>query len=91
MRRTLKFLEWKSSQWVAKSPKSDRSSSSALLEGLNAYAFRQADVFTSLNNHFLSIWQGLKGLNNFRDDSTPILVHVEEEMQGIEGGDADLG
>lgn len=86
----LEYLKWKSSSWAAKSVKSDQSSSSPLHEGLNAYAFRQADVFTSLHDHFLSLWHGLKGLDVSPDhlDSAP--AQTEEAMEGINGGDADF-
>ena len=70
--------------------KSDLSSPSVFREGLNAYAFRQADIFTSIHNHFESLWRGLKGLDG-SPDYPPIPVQIEEAMQGIDGGDADLG
>jgi len=91
MRRTLKFLKWKSSVWVAASLDSGHSTSSALREGMSAYAARQADVFTSLHNHFLSLWHGLKGLNNLPDYPAPVPLPIEEAMEGIDGGDVDLG
>jgi hypothetical protein len=90
MRRTLEFLKWKSSLWAVKSPKSNQSLSSPLHEGLSAYAFRQADVFMSLHNHFLSLWRGFKELNKSPDDPTPVPIQIEEEMQGVEGGDVVL-
>ena len=30
------------------------------LEGLCAYTCQQADIFSNIHNHFLSIWKGLK-------------------------------
>lgn len=90
MRRTLEFLKWKSSAWAAMSSTSS-SSSSALREGLRAYALRQADVFTSLRGHFLSLWQGLRGLDVLPDHRAPVPILIEEEMQGIDGGDTDMG
>lgn len=89
MRRTLKFLEWKSSSWVSKASTFDPSLLTAFTEGLNAYAFRQADVFMSLRDHFLSLWQGLKVLERTPDYPAPISVHIEEVMQGVEGGDCE--
>lgn len=89
MRRTLEFLKWKSSRWASKTlPKSDLPSS-ALHEGLNAYASRQAAVFISLHDHFSSLWQGLKVLDNLPDQPVPIPVQseLEEAMQGVDGGD----
>ena len=91
MRRTLEFLKWKSSLWVIKSLNSTRPLSPALREGLSAYAFRQADIFRSLRNHFLSLWQGLKGLDSSLDCPAPTPTQIEEAMQGVDGGDADLG
>ena len=92
MRRTLKFLEWKSSLWSSKALfRPDHPSSSALHEGLNAYALRQANVFTSLHDHFQSLWQGLKTLDSSSSEPAPATVQLEEMMQGVDGGDADTG
>ena len=91
MRRTLEFLKWKSSLWVIKSSKSDPFLPSALSEGLRAYTFRQADVMMSLHNHFLSLWHGLEGLSNSPSDLAPFPAQLEEVMQGVEGGDIELG
>ena len=91
MWQTLKFLEWKSLSWATTPLKSDLSLSSAYCEGLRAYAHWQGDIFISLHNHFLSLWQGLKGLNNSPDDPALIPRQIEEAMQGVNGGDADLG
>jgi hypothetical protein len=62
MRRVLKFLRWKSKEWVRRG----ETEAIALLttcpyklEGLHAYANRQAQVFRDLHNHFLAIWKGL--------------------------------
>lgn len=54
------------------------------------YAFRQADVFMSIHNHFLSLWQGLKGLDKSPDCPEPGPMQTEETMEGIDGGDGDL-
>lgn len=90
MRWTLEFLKWKSSAWLSKtSPNPDPLLSSALHEGLNAYAFRQATVFTSLHDHFLSLWRGLKILDNSSVQPALVCEHLEEVMQGIDGGDVD--
>ena len=91
MRRTLEFLKWKSSVWVTKSLTSHRHLSSAHHEGLSAYALRQADVFQSLRNHFLSLWRGLKGLDSSSNCPAPTPTQIEEAMQGVDGGDVDLG
>jgi len=63
MRRVLVFLGWKSNDWLQKG---DSKVVSALtdcphqLEGLRAYACRQANVFSDIHNHFLGIWMGLE-------------------------------
>ena len=91
MRRTLEFLKWKSSSWFAKtSLKSNQSLAPALREGLNAYAFRQAEVFTSLHDHFFSLWRGLTASNGASNHLTPIPTQTEEAMEGVNGGDADM-
>ena len=62
MRRVLEFLKWKSKDWLRKG---DHATSSLTtcpfqLEGLRAYACRQADVFSNIHNHFFSVWKGLE-------------------------------
>ena len=64
---------------------------SALCEGLSTYAFWQADVFVSLHDHFLSLWQGFKILNNSLDQPVLVSVEFEDAMQGVNGGDVGLG
>ena len=90
MRRTLEYLRWRSSFWVAKAMKSDRPSSSPLCEGLNAYAFQQADVFMSLHDRFLSLWQGLEQLDSLCNRPESATSQSEEVMQGVDGGDGDI-
>jgi len=63
MRRVLEFLKWKSKDWLRKG--GDRVISSLAscplqLEGLRAYTCRQADIFSSIHNHFLGVWKGLE-------------------------------
>ena len=91
MRRTLEFLKWKSSLWSAKASGSGSPSSFALREGLSAYACRQAAIFTSLRSHFLLLWQGFKVLDSSTDQPALVPVPFEEAMQGVDGGDVDLG
>lgn len=90
MRRTLEFLKWRSTNWLAKA------SSSALIkltpsplirEGLTAYAFRQAEVFLSLHDHFLSLWSGYTALHGSAGQLPPIPTRIEDAMQGVDGGD----
>ena len=63
MRRVLEFFKWKSRDWFWKSGNqviSSLTSCPLQLEGLHAYACRQADVFSNIHNHFLGIWKGLE-------------------------------
>jgi hypothetical protein len=60
MRRVLEFLKWKSKGWLQKGDGQPLSTCPFLLEGLHAYAHRQAHVFCDLHNHFLGIWTGLE-------------------------------
>lgn len=63
MRRVLAFLEWKSDDWSQKGDAriiSPLTSCLHQLEGLRAYAFRQASVFRDIHDHFMGIWKGLE-------------------------------
>lgn len=63
MRRVLEFLKWKSRDWLRKGGDQVVSSLTICplqLEGLRAYACRQAGVFADIHTHFLGIWKGLK-------------------------------
>ena len=90
MRRTLEFLKWKSASWLAKAPSSTLKTpptSLLVLEGLTAYTFRQAEVFISLHDHFLSLWHGFTAVDGSDDQPTLIPMQGEDEMQGVDGGD----
>jgi len=58
-----------------------------VLEGLTTYAFRQAKVFLSLYNHFLSLWRGFTALDGSADQPQSIPMQIEDAMQGVDGGD----
>ena len=63
MRRVLEFLKWKSDDWFQKGNPMAISSLAECpyqLEGLHAYACRQAHVFRDIHDHFWSIWKGLE-------------------------------
>ena len=90
MQQTLEFLKWQSSLWVVKTLKFDQLLLSPFCEGLAAYAFRQADIFLSLHNHFLSLWKGFRELDGTPNHPVPAPTQTEEVMQGVEGGDGDL-
>ena len=90
MRRTLEFLKWRSASWLTKatSPALNKSPPSPLvLEGFAAYAFRQADVFLSLHDHFLSLWRSCTVIDGSADQLPPIPTQIEDMMQGVDGGD----
>ena len=68
MRRVLAFLRWKSANWLEKGNTQAISSLTNCphqLEGLRAYACRQANVFSDIQRHFLGIWMGLKLLREY--------------------------
>ena len=63
MRHVLEFLKWKSKDWLKKGDErliSSLAQCPLQLEGLRAYAYRQAHVFSDLHNHFLGMWKGLE-------------------------------
>ena len=63
IRRVLASLEWRSDNWLSKGASLVIFSLTTCpyqLEGLRAYACRQADIFDSIRNHFLGIWEGLE-------------------------------
>ena len=63
MRHVFAFFKWKSRDWLRKGDNQIISSLATCplqLEGLRAYACRQADIFASLHNRALSIWKGLE-------------------------------
>jgi len=63
MRRTLEFLDWRSKDWLRKGDHQVISSLAICpfqLEGLCAYACRQAGIFGKIHDHFLGIWKGLE-------------------------------
>lgn len=88
MRRTLEFLKWKSSNWLAKASDTPITElhSPPDVEGVNAYAFRQAAVFRSLRDHFFSLWRGLKVIDVSADTLIPTPPSVEKMME-VDGGD----
>ena len=90
MRRTLKFLKWKSTSWLAKAPSSTLKTpptSLLVLKGFTTYTFQHAEVFVSLHDHFLSLWHSFMAVDG--SDSQPMLVpmQVKDEIQGVDGRD----
>ena len=87
MRRVLAFLAWKSDDWLQKGDTNLITSLSSCpyqLEGLRAYSYRQANIFTDLHNHFLSVW---KGLEQLREYPTETIFPVDLNME-LDGDDA---
>ena len=89
MRRVLKFLKWKSSDWYRKGCADSVSSLSTCpyqLEGLHAYACRQANVFRDIHNHFLDIWKGLESPREHLDE--PIHpTDLSSDVMELDGDD----
>jgi len=60
MRPTLESLGWEAKEWNRRSEwraKDDAGFDPVLQEGLRAYALDQADIRTSMETHFRSIWE----------------------------------
>jgi len=90
MRRVLEFLKWKSDDWLQKgSPDavSTLTTSPDQLEGLCAYASRQAHIFSTLRKHFSGIWSGLKRPQEHSTDYTHP-VHLDSDLMELDGDDA---
>ena len=63
MRQVLVFLRWTSNNWSQRGNVDVISLLTVCpyqLEGLRAYACRQAHVFRDIHDHFLGIWKGLE-------------------------------
>jgi hypothetical protein len=90
MRRVLKFLTWKSDSWLQKGIKETISSLTTCpyqLEGLRAYASRQARVFSALHDHFLGIWNGLElPREHLTERIHPI--RLDSDLMELDGDDA---
>ena len=58
MRRVLAYLTWYAESWTRASESIENvdPEDSTLLEGQKAYAFRQAHIRSSLQQHFLFLW-----------------------------------
>jgi len=90
MRRVLEFLKWKSSDWLRKGcPEATAVLSTCpyQLEGLRAYASRQANVFDTLRAHFLGIWSGLEiPREHLTEQVHP--VRLDSDLMELDGDDA---
>ena len=90
MRRTLAFLKWKSDNWLEKGNLQAISSLTNCphqLKGLHAYAYRQANVFGDIHDHFLRIWKGLElPREHLAEPIYP--VNLDSDVMELDGDDA---
>ena len=90
MRRVLESLKWKSNDWLRKGCPEAISALSTCpyqLEGLRAYASRQANVFGMLRKHFLGIWSGLEIPQEYLTERTHP-IHLDSDLMELDGDDA---
>ena len=89
MRRVLVFLKWRSDHWLQKGKMETISSLTVCpfqLEGLHAYASRQASIFDSLRQHFSGIWSGLELPHEQLTESAPC-VRLDSDLMELDGDD----
>jgi hypothetical protein len=89
MRRVLVSLKWKSDSWLRKGDREVISSLATCpyqLEGLHAYASRQAHVFKSLRDHFSGIWSGLELPREHLTEPTRN-VRLDSDLMELDGED----
>ena len=104
MRRTLKFFEWRSDQWLAfrdTRATSDTPTDLQVQHGLRAYAYRQAAMYSSLVGIFVNHWRnflversfGLNWLSQYPTTPSPATgpVLVESIDAPLEGDAEDGG
>jgi hypothetical protein len=62
MRRVLEYMSWFANWWTSHTavPSSSMAHDPYLMEGLTAYAAKQADLRLSLRNHFEMLWQDVE-------------------------------
>ena len=62
MGRTLRYFEWKKSRWLSLQSQREQSTnrpSTEVIQGLRAYAHRQAHIYETLITSFSNHWRGL--------------------------------
>lgn len=90
MRRVLAFLVWKSDDWHKKGDTkviSSLTDSLHRLEGLRAYAYRQACVFRDIHDNFLGIWKGFELPREHLTEPIPPTGRDQDAME-LDGEDA---
>ena len=90
MRRVLVSLVWRSDNWRRKGDTkviSALTNCPQLLDGLHAYAERQARVFRDIHDHFLGIWKGFELPREPLTEPAPPLGRDEDAME-LDGEDA---
>lgn len=83
-------MKWKSNNWFLKGDTTAISSLTTcpyLLEGLRAYACRQARVFHDVHNHFLDVWKGLE-LPKEHLTEPAHLIGLDWDAMELDGDDA---
>ena len=89
MRQVLASLKWRSDDWLEKgSPQAIPLLTDCpyQLEGLRAYACRQASVFTDIHKHFLGIWKGLELPREHLNE--PIYpINLDSDVMELDGDD----
>ena len=89
MRRVLAFLKWKSNGWLRKGGQniiSPLTTCQYQLEGLRAYASRQAHVFDALREHFIGIWRGFELPRECLTEYTHC-VRLDSDLMELDGDD----
>lgn len=86
MRRVKAFLTWQAEWWVTQACRRGLGTSLPLIEGLTAYARRQAHIRLELKAHFENMWRFVNQWVSMEDipgDEDEEDVPVEEEPTGI--------
>jgi hypothetical protein len=60
MRRVLEYMSWFANWWTSHATVPSMAHDPYLMEGLTAYAAKQADLRLSLRNHFEMLWKDVQ-------------------------------
>lgn len=86
MRHTIKSLRWQA-QWWTKKPTSWPGASVQLLEGMHAYAMKQADIQRDLAASFKLLWE--TPLAEFDNNNNGIQTGVPSTEENDDDDDSD--